>query len=279
LRKRNTLNKYYQFIKGLSGACKDVARELAYSQERKLLPINPRHDDVYLVSFPKSGATWMDFLIANVNIAMSDADRVVTFYNVHQYVPDIHDSRELDTPLLSFPGFRFIKSHSDLNKYYNNVIYIVRNPGDTMISYYSFLQGLGRFNGTLSELIKSERFGIRSWAKHVESWLFHSPASLAFMMVRYEDLKSDPSSEIERVYRHLGFSLPQTVLDKAVNLSSFSNMKTLEEDLNYGGRPIMDGFQFMRSGQIGESKAKLSESDKAHIQNGAGHLMERLGYI
>jgi hypothetical protein len=273
------LLRYYHLIKGFSGSCKDIARAIAYSQERKLTPIQPRNDDVYLVSFPKSGATWMNFLIANVNIAMSGVDRVVTFYNVHQYVPDIHDSRELGTPLLSFPGFRFIKSHSELNRYYNNLVYIVRNPEDTMISYYNFLRGLGQFNGTLSDLIESERLGIRSWTSHVESWIFHSPASLAFMMVRYEDLKRDPAVELERIYYQLGFSLQKTVLDKAVELSSFSNMKKLEEDLNYGGRPIMENFQFMRSGQSGEGKAELSKSDIVKIGNCAGHLMERLGYL
>ena len=206
------MKKYFKLLRGLGSSCEDFVRDLAYSQERKLAPIQSSNDDIYLVSFPKSGATWMDFLIANINIAMSGVDRNVTFYNIHQYVPDIHDSRSLSAPLLSFPGFRFIKSHSGLNRYYNNVIYIVRNPEDTMISYYNFLQGLGHFNGTLSNLIESKRFGIQAWVNHVENWLFHSPASLAFMMVRYEDLKIDPLFEVNRIYSHLGFSLPQTIL-------------------------------------------------------------------
>ena len=148
-----------------------------------------------------------------------------------------------------------------------------------MVSYYNYLRGLGQFNGSLSELIRSEHFGVRNWVRHVENWYLHSSPSLAFMMVRYEDLKKDPASEIKRVYRHLGFTLPQLVLDNAVKLSSFSNMKALEVDLNYGGRPGMEGFQFLRRGQTGESLTKLSDSDSAYIINCAGHLMERMGYL
>lgn len=273
------LKKYYQFIKGLGHSCKDVAREIAYSQERTFSPYELRNDDVYIVSFPKSGATWMDFLIANINIAMSGDKRSVTFFNVHQYVPDIHDSRALGSPLLPFPGFRFIKSHSQLNRYYNNAIYIVRDPRDTMLSYFHFLRGLGTFDGSISDLIRSDKYGVRSWVQHVQGWFMDSPPALNFLMVRYEDLKSDPVKQLKNIYYHLGFDIPDEILTNAIQLSSFQNMKRLEDELQYGGRPIKDKFNFMRSGNAGEGKLALSDVENELIILQAEPLMRRLNYV
>jgi hypothetical protein len=273
-----SLQNCNQLLYGFTQACKDLARELYDHQYRKYTPNLPLNDDVYLVSYPKSGSTWMSFLIANSNIGMSNDNRFVTLYNIHQYVPDIHLSRQIGKPLLSFPGFRFIKSHSRLNNFYNNVIYIVRHPEDTMVSYYNFLFGLGQFNGTLSDLIRSKQYGISSWCNHVGNWLNNSSVSQSFMLVKYEDLKINSARELNLVYRNLGFTLPQIVLDNAVNLSSFSNMQKLEQDQKWG-RKTFRNFNFIRKGQMGEGKTFLSDEDKLIILKNAGHLMEEFGYL
>jgi hypothetical protein len=49
------------------------------------------HNDVFLVEFPKSGITWLSFLIANS--LLKNHDENVTFYNYHKYIADIHQLR------------------------------------------------------------------------------------------------------------------------------------------------------------------------------------------
>jgi hypothetical protein len=272
------MNKVIRLIKGLKLTAVDFFEYFSNASYKKELAANPLHDDVYIVSFPKSGATWMDFLLANTNLSMSRSIRTVTYYNVQQLIPDVFDTdlSPLDFP---FPGFRFIKSHSDYNPFYKNVIYVVRDPRDVLISYFYFLRDLGQHSGTLSELIRSKKYGILAWKNHVLGWLDQSPVSLPFMMVRYEDLKSKCESEISRLYGQLGFSIPEEVLKKTTELSSFSNMKALEKSLNYGGRPIGEKFQFMRKGTSGDGKLEISKADNDFILQQAGDILKRLGYL
>ena len=46
--------------------------------------------DVFLVSFPKSGNTWMRFMLANAMVQHSQLDISVNFKSIHQLVPDVH---------------------------------------------------------------------------------------------------------------------------------------------------------------------------------------------
>ena len=104
----------------LSGVNK--IKKIINKKYNRFYPNNARHDDVYIVEFPKSGVTWLSTLIANVNLLKSEQDESVTFYNLSQYIPDIHTSKDLaQLPLWKSPKYRFIKSHDNYNKNYSFV--------------------------------------------------------------------------------------------------------------------------------------------------------------
>jgi hypothetical protein len=151
------------------------------------LPSSPRIDDTFLVEFPKSGITWLTFLIASVNLQKSGIERQPTFFAINDLVPDIHVSRHLPPPL-PFPDMRFIKSHAGYNPLYSKVIYLVRDPRDVMVSYYAFARKLGWYNGSLHDMIKDPQFGIKAWVAHANSWLDETKPSVSFNVIRYEDL-------------------------------------------------------------------------------------------
>jgi len=244
----------------------------------KYLPYNPRHDDVYLVSFPKSGNTWMGFLIANTALSLKNIDRDVNFFNSHHFVPDIHDTRDINNYTLPI-GFRCIKSHSSFNPLYLSVVYVLRHPEDVMVSYYKFMCGLGRYEGTISDFIRSEDYGVSAWVRHVQGWL--SPGnnpSLSIILIRYEDLKADSGLQLQKVFRFFGFHVDDSIKDYVSKKTSFSVMKEMEEDLYSNGRPIADDFRFMRKGEVLANNAKLSYENKAFIRKVAGTLMEKFNY-
>lgn len=273
------MSKFSLVLKGAVSLAKAAAKKIADYRHYSTLADSPCHDDLYLVSFPKSGATWMDFLMANVHLRMSGVNREVNFYNINMIVPDVHYCREIRASTLSFPGFRVMKSHAGYNPFYRQVVYIVRDPRDVMVSYYKFLVGLGEFSGSISELIRSPKYGIETWVKHVHEWHGGSPVDLRIVFIRYEDLKLNIFATLKKMYETMGFAIPDEVLHAAIKESSFDKMKQLQDDWNFGGRPAADNFTFMRKGESGAWGHDLTADDEIYIRSVAERYLDKFGYM
>lgn len=256
---------------------RDFVKRINNYSLNRYVAMPPRHSDLYVVSFPKSGATWMNFLMANIHLLMSkDEETKVTFYNVHDYIPDIHISNKLAEIPTVFPAFRVIKSHSKYNSAYKKVILLIRDPRDVMVSYYHFIVNQGLFDGSISEFIRSEKYGISNWVDHSSKWMDSTPLSTRFYLVKYEDMKADIKHVIKIIYTHCGYDLPEDVLSKAIERSSFDNMRKIEVEYNYGGRK--HNMKFVREGKTKGFGNELSSSDQEHIKKVAGDMMQVFGY-
>lgn len=262
------------FAVGLRSRIKDVVIDHA---ERPFLPYPRRDDDLFLVEFPKSGVTWLTFLVANCNLLLSGDEREATFFNVNDFVPDVENLRHLPGLPLSVPGYRCFKSHSPVTQRYRKVIYLVRDPRHVMVSFHAFLNGVGWWNGSIKEMIGHPRYGIRAWVKHVSGWLDHVHAGTAFNLSRYEDLVDDTAGEIRRIYRMLGWTLSDKLVMEAVARSSAERMREDEAQFN-AGHPALKNVQFVRKGKIGGPREEMPEDVRRRIEDEAGPLMARLGY-
>src|SRR5262250_161756 len=97
-----------------------------------------RPDDVFLVSYPRSGNTWTRFLVANLLHPHEPA----TFANIERMVPDIYVNSQV--ALLRVPHPRVLKSHEPFDPRYKKVVYIVRDPRDVAVSMYHWEIKRGR---------------------------------------------------------------------------------------------------------------------------------------
>ena len=242
------------------------------------LPADPRADDLYLVEFPKSGVTWLSFLIANTNLLLAgDRDRLVTFFNLNDFVADIEVSRHLSPIPPSTLGFRVIKSHATFTRHYAKVIYLVRDPRNVMASYWHFVTSLGYFRGSIEAMVDDRRFGIAAWRNHVAAWLDHAEPSQAVMVLRYEDLLGDAAGALKRVYHLLGRDLSDETTTLAIERSGIERMRD-EEALFNASHPALKNFDFVRKGAAQGSRTPLTPELKARIAEAAGPLMMRFGY-
>src|SRR5690606_19622633 len=92
-------------------------------------PIFP--DDTIIVGYPKSGTTWMRFLVAN----MLRPEWEITFRNLQEAVPGIHHPQIFDP---EFPRPRFIKTHFPSYDEFPRFVYIYRDGRDVMVSHYHY---------------------------------------------------------------------------------------------------------------------------------------------
>lgn len=244
--------------------------------DRSLLPETPFNSDLYLVEFPKSGVTWLSFLIANANAMLANEQHVVTFFNINDFVPDIHVGRLLTPPPATPPGFRCIKSHAAYTPSYRKIIYLVRDPRNVIASYYNFLAELGLWTGTIEDLADHPEYGIKGWTSHVNGWLDGVDAGASFTLLRYEDLLGATAIELQRIYQLLGWPLADETARVVVDRCSAERMRVDEALFNLG-HPRLRNFTFVGA-NAGSTRVAITDSLRAHIEEVAGETMQRLGY-
>lgn len=198
----------------------------------KGIPNNACSNDIYIVEFPKSGITWLCFLISNSILSNNKKDESMkaTFYNIQQLVPDIHMSKDLSiNKLWEMNTPRFIKSHHEYKSDYKNIIYLVRNPLSVMISYHKYLTGLDVVDMSFFDFVKSKKYGISTWVNHINSWIKNTNNTQRMHIVTYESLLEKPEATLKNLFENLGISISNDSIIKSVELSSFSNMKKSEK--------------------------------------------------
>lgn len=253
---------------------KDAVRRLA---DRRILPVTCFASDLYIVEFPKSGVTWLSFLMGNANALLAGDNQKVTFFNVNDFVADIHASRSLPPAPTTVPGFRCIKSHAAFTPSYKKVLYLVRDPREVMASYFHFLTELCEWRGTIDALVDHKEFGIHAWIAHVNGWLDGIGAGTSFALLRYEDLRADTVGELQRLYRLLGWSLTDNIAHVVVDRCAAERMRA-DERLCNGRHPRLGQFQFVRPSPFGTLRTPMSEALRNRIVEIARPTMLRIGY-
>jgi hypothetical protein len=205
-------------------------RVLAHWRDSKTMPMNPRHDDFYIVEFPKSGITWLSSILANVALIESGREEVASYTTAQLYVPDIHMTRDVGPVPYTCPPVRFIKSHARFNKGYIFLVYLVRHPLDVMKSFYRYNKDVGNDDScSFDSFCRSKKRGIPAWRNHIRSWLVGRHVSQRLHLCRYEDLREDAFGEISQISDNFGWNLSPASIRAAVDRSSMDNMKQAEQ--------------------------------------------------
>jgi hypothetical protein len=207
-----------------------------------------------VASFPKSGSTWVRFIVANLYNTVRREVEAVDFHNIHAIVPEIGrtDDRRL------FVGMPAIwKTHDPWRRGFDRVVLVVRNPWDTLYSFYCYMNGEWERPEPLDAVVTSGRHGAAAVVRHAASYLSNCPNLL---VLSYEALHAAPRDEVARLAAFLGIEATEGELLAAIDASSFDSMlrSEVEKGRKYGG----NGFRFMRQGAVGEGFAAIS-SDAA----------------
>lgn len=237
-------------------------------------------DDVFLVSFPKSGNTWTRFLIAN----LAHPETPATFANIHELVPDPDGTAKKVFDRMPRP--RIIKSHECFDPRYPRVIYIVRDPRDVVLSQYHYHRKRLKFSDEypieqfVSRFLRGETCPHGSWGENVSTWLMTRRTDPRFLLLRYEDMISDSPRELARISEFLGTKATPQQLLQAVERSSADRMRVLEKTQGHrfsltDSRPDLP---FVRVAKSGDWKSGLSDALIGKIEAAWGPLMHSLGY-
>jgi hypothetical protein len=248
--------------------------EKGFCEEAGFRPIDQfAATDVFVVGYPKSGNTWMQYLVAG---AFCGVDlEVAPDALVQDLTPDVHFKR-FYKPYFSVT---FFKTHFLPRPDYRRVVYLLRDGRDVLVSYWHYLRGLCKQEIDFAEMVKTgDKFFPCKWHEHVERWLAN-PHGAEMMTVRYEDLKSNTAAELARIAEFAGLKRDRAVLETAARSASFAAMKRREASFTWENPQIPKNGQFIRRGQIGSHRDEMPADARAIFLREAGPTLTRTGYL
>jgi len=145
------------------------------------------------------------------------------------------------------------------------VIYLERNPKDTMVSFYNHVHGMKGFMGyegswtNFYDLLMSFGVYYGDWFDYVLQWekTMAAEEDVPIFTSPFEALKKDPVGQIAKLDEFLGFKRSQELYEQIADACSFSKLKKAKE----GDMPELlkskifkAGKSFYRKGEVGDWK-------------------------
>jgi len=185
------------------------------------------------------------------------------------------------------PRPRIIKSHECFDPRYPNVICIVRDPRDVVVSQYHYSRKTRRIADDLpietfvTQFLAGETCEYASWGQNVLTWLYTSEGSRRFLLLRYEDLLADTARELAKITHFLQLSVSPEQITQAIERSSADHMRKLEKlqaETNILVKNSRHDLSFVRAAVSGGWRKDLPMPMVEKIEDAWGSLMRDLGY-
>ena len=234
-------------------------------------------DKILLFGYPKSGNTWLRFLLFNYRFLLFNpsATKTLTYKELNTLQDNVMDRGTTKFPKKGYPVFyRTHQPYSYSYQLFDYKIYIHRNPLDTLISAYYFYKNRDIPFGDDPTELRSSLMNIDFYVLHkLDEWMSYYDTAVkeADIIVSYTDLKSDPLSTLRSLINSIGWTHNEELLLKSIDISSIKNVKNMAKETNqqYGNGPKDGSFkgEFTRSGAEGQYYEKLKPETIQHVFN------------
>lgn len=201
--------------------------------------------DAVVVSFGKSGRTWLRVMISRLYQQVYDLpeDVLIGFDNFHNM-----DNR---VPRLFFTHDNYIGDYTGntdtkVDFYNKKVLLMVRDPRDVAVS--QFFQWQFRMpaekkllneylphgvDSSIYEFVMHKGGGLPKIIGFLNVWAREAGKLRALSVIRYEDMRANPHETLSQVARFLDIPADAARIQEAVDYSSFENMKKKEADNSF----------------------------------------------
>jgi len=265
----------------------------------------------WLVSYPKSGNTWLRALVAaylrdddidlgcmlgsesdtNLKwfqtlsplplVQVSDQEKVwlrhAGLYNMYLFVrpPTLIKTHAAACALYGIPMF--------LPAFIKRVFYVVRDPRDVVIS---LADHTGVSIDTAIDVMDNPGFvlngsgmmpsPIGGWSNHYKSWkAFHRKMH----MVCYEDLSEAPEETFTKFLDNWGLEVNTARVERAVARTEFSLLQDKEKTAVDFKEKSRHSERFFRKGKAGGWQDILTKEQSTKIEEAHGEIMKEIGYL
>ena len=207
--------------------------------------------DIVVVSIGKSGRTWLRVMLSRVyqQIYKLPERQIISFDNFH--------AMDRAIPRIFFTHDNYIKNYtgntdSKADFYGKKVLLLARDPRDVAVS--QFFQWkyrmkpekkvINRFPAEgqdidMFDFVTNPDMGVPMVIAFLNLWAREAPRLDDFLMVRYEDLRTDTEKTLKNILAFMEVPANDAQVKEAVEYSSLENMKKMEQTRTFwlsGGR-------------------------------------------
>lgn len=229
--------------------------------------LDHRRTDVYLISYPRSGRTWLRTMLGTAlcnhfSLNISSPELIAELWQKHSDIPVIrlsHSEIRLPNPK---------KFHQ------KKVILLVRNPLDIGVSRYHYKQRPGAMTDHASHTVREVVNCYNTWATYMVK------NSSNCLLIKYEDLLHTPEDCLRRIFDFMELSeMGEPTLSKTIDACSFKNLKQLANDPTRSLFYRPNNSEMVRSGKSGSSKTELPQETYDELKELVqGNLNPTFGY-
>lgn len=248
--------------------------------------------DVVLVSFPKSGTTWLKALSFSILNRTSETpkDSSLLTANPQTLVPSLEtglylesespDFSDLPCPRIFSTHFPYLSLPHSIKDSSCRIVYVCRNPVDQLISLWHFINKF-RASKTLEPFPLDEQYdnycrGVHAFGPFADHVLGYWKASLdrpeKVLFLKYEDMKEDIYSEAKKLANFLGCPFSeeeekQGVVGEICGLCSIESLKNLEVNKTGTLTSGIPGAIFFREAKVRGWEGLLSPAKAEYLEN------------
>ncbi|CAN8022626.1 unnamed protein product [Ixodes persulcatus] len=213
---------------------------------RSALSYEPRPEEIFIVTYPKCGTTWTQYIVHSI---LNDGVSPKDFTDFALRSPFLEFLGAEAAEKMIRPGA--IKTHLPFNMqpYSENAkyIYVARNPYDCCVSFFYHVKsappyGLGDSSfDQFFEMFLSGKVSFGDYFDHLLSWYDHRNDENVLFFT-YEDLKKDTRGWVLKIADFLGkgygakLRRNEAFLDRVLKDTSFESMK---KPVNEGMKTLM----------------------------------------
>jgi Sulfotransferase domain len=237
-----------------------------------------RHADVVLVSFPKSGRTFVRAMLSRLFQRRFGIDerRLLEFPMLRQTAPGV--------PRLLFTHAGDAMRTADeiqldpAEYKHCRVVLLARHPADVAVSRYHHLKHRSRDRARqrlagqpLETFIWSEQGGIPAIVQFLNQWAELARKRKDVGIVRYEDFLADPRATLKDLAGRIGLEVSAEDIEDAAEFGSLGNLKQREREGYFrssrlrAARKGDDASYKVRSGSSGGYRKRLEAENVARV--------------
>lgn len=248
--------------------------------------------DYLLLSLTNCGRTWLRVILGRA-IQLHYAQMASSPLKSPLADVNLHDLFSFSERVPTLPAIK--PMHEKFGQFGNSyerqkVILLVRDPRDAIVSRYhqhkaELAQKLG-YDDLDRYVCESDDFA--AYIQFYNDWYCYRDRAKAVLTVRYEDMKADTFTSVQRVCEFLELPLAPAEIKEAIDYASFQNMRKMEIEGSeqvrtkvMSARNIEDTESFkVRKGAIGGYRAELKPESVAWVDSAvSAQLNPTYGYL